>query len=149
MAGNYQELEKDLLPCIAHVIIAKSYKHFVVVYKVDLKRKKILLADPARGIINMTFKDFENITTGNFILLTPRQALPNVLVKNNFAKVLMPFLIKNKKNIIMICVFSFIFTILNILSAYNFKFVLDGAIVNLSKNNLYVISLVMLFVVFI
>ena len=44
--GEVEELNPKILPVIAHGTIKKKYKHYVVVYKVDSKRKKVVIADP-------------------------------------------------------------------------------------------------------
>ena len=37
MSGDMSKIEDDNLPCLAHVIINKKYKHFVVIYKINRK----------------------------------------------------------------------------------------------------------------
>ena len=43
------------LPVIAHVVIDEVYKHYIVIYNIDYQRKKILVADPAKGFITYSF----------------------------------------------------------------------------------------------
>ena len=38
-----EDIDNNKLPCIVHFIINKSYKHFVVLYKIDNKKKKVIL----------------------------------------------------------------------------------------------------------
>ncbi|MDE5574720.1 MAG: peptidase domain-containing ABC transporter [Bacteroidales bacterium] len=56
----HQLLEQAVLPCIVHW----KQNHFVVVYKISNKKNKektkILLADPAHGLINISVTDFSN-----------------------------------------------------------------------------------------
>ena len=54
-----------VLPCIANVIINNTYKHFIVIYKIDFKNNKIVIADPANKIMIMSFDIFKSIFTPN------------------------------------------------------------------------------------
>ena len=44
------------LPCIAHVIVNGNLMHYVVVHKIT--KKQIIIADPGRGIVKLTPKEF-------------------------------------------------------------------------------------------
>ena len=46
-SGEYGDLMKEQMPCIAHVVIDNQLQHFVVVYKID--KKGVLLGDPGKG----------------------------------------------------------------------------------------------------
>ncbi len=46
-SGEYEDLCKEQMPCIAHVVVDKTLNHFLVVYKI--RHNKIYLADPAKG----------------------------------------------------------------------------------------------------
>ena len=41
--GNVTDLTPSDLPCIAHVIVNYSYHHYIVIYKVNLKKQTDLL----------------------------------------------------------------------------------------------------------
>ena len=41
LSGNIEDIDVNNLPCIAHFIINKSYKHFVVLYDFDKKKKQV------------------------------------------------------------------------------------------------------------
>ena len=36
-SGDYEDLMKETMPCIAHVILENQLQHFVVIYKIDTK----------------------------------------------------------------------------------------------------------------
>ena len=59
------------LPCIAHVIINHSYKHYIVIYKVNLKKQTLLIADPATHLKLISFKEFKQIWSGITIHMYP------------------------------------------------------------------------------
>ena len=59
------------LPCIAHVILNGSYKHYIVIYKVNPKRKTLIIADPATTLRKMSFEEFTKIWSGVTIQMYP------------------------------------------------------------------------------
>jgi ATP-binding cassette subfamily B protein len=42
---NLKDL-KVILPCIAHVIINKTYQHYIVIYKINYHKHNLIIADP-------------------------------------------------------------------------------------------------------
>ncbi|WP_157833703.1 cysteine peptidase family C39 domain-containing protein [Acetivibrio straminisolvens] len=54
------------LPLIARVIIDNTLEHFVVVYKI--KGNNIYVADPYKGFLKYSYKDFFSIWTGHIII---------------------------------------------------------------------------------
>ncbi len=92
---RFNNLTDMQLPCIAHVIIDHSYKHYMVLYKIDYKREKILVADPSLGLKKMSFDEFLNISTGIIVEMQPvrkimKEKEPNILlfilnlIRNNY-----------------------------------------------------------------
>ena len=53
------DITQVLLPCIAHLKLSNNLLHFVVIY--EISNSKVLIMDPAKGLINMTLEDFNNI----------------------------------------------------------------------------------------
>ena len=60
---NLEDINKNniILPCIAHVILNNSYKHYVVIKKIDYKKKKITVYDPIGTIKTYTYENFQKI----------------------------------------------------------------------------------------
>ena len=79
------------LPAIAHVIIDNVYKHFRVVYEINWKKKTLYVADPAYGKKRMSFKEFQKITTNNWLILYPNRPIPKEK-KITFLNFIIPFL---------------------------------------------------------
>jgi len=74
--GEYEDLMKEKMPCIAHVVIDDILNHFVVVYKIGIK--KIKIGDPAKGIYTLTRQEFEKMwKSKSVILLKPTNDLLN------------------------------------------------------------------------
>ena len=72
LKGSIDNLKKEDLPIISHVILNKTYKHFIVIYDIDHKNKKLIVMDPAKGKKVLKFSEFNLLTSGNFIYLKPR-----------------------------------------------------------------------------
>ena len=122
-----------VLPCICHVVLDNSYKHFIVVYEVNFEKKYLVIADPAFCIKKISFDDFNRIWSGVVITLYPVSSIPN----NKEVKI-SEFIYKNvvrfKSELFLLIILSFIIICLKIVSSFYFKFVIDG--VSISKNYL-------------
>lgn len=142
VTGDVLDIEDKNLPCIAHVKLDLKYNHFVVIYEIDKKNKHIILADPSRGIIKMDYETFKNISTGNYLFFTPIYQIPLILSDNKLKYTLTTFIYNNRKQIISIIIVSILFTLLNIVTSYNFQFIIDKALTYFSKYNLiYILSI--------
>ena len=137
--GDILKLDNKYLPCIAHVIIDKKYKHFVVIHNIDRKNNYITIADPSRGIIKLDIDKFKSISTNNYLLFIPNKTLPIMNEDNIIKKKLFNFIYNNKNTLITILLFSFIFTLVNLLITFHFQFIIDRAISIKSINNIYFI----------
>lgn len=65
------DMDKITFPLIAYTIINNSYKHFVVIYNIDFKNKKVVIADPMTKIKTMSFDQFKKIFKNILIILYP------------------------------------------------------------------------------
>lgn len=57
------------LPCIAHVVIDQKLLHYIVIHKIT--KKKVIIADPAKGIVKYSPEEFFKIWTGILIFMVP------------------------------------------------------------------------------
>lgn len=119
-------LQKTNIPFIANVIIESSYKHYIVVYKVTDKYIKI--ADPAKGIKNISFKQFYNMWTGINIEMYPVKLIVNE--KPHTIKKIIKLIEIKKTKILIIGILSIIITIISIIGSFFFQFLID----NMNKN---------------
>lgn len=104
-----------VLPCIANVIINNTYKHFIVIYKIDFKNNKIVIADPANKIMVMSFDIFKSIFSGILIILYPNDNIPNYKNNNSF----IPLIIKTHLKLIkQIIILSFFITVFSVISSF-------------------------------
>ena len=105
------------LPVIAHVIINDSYKHYVVIYEVDFRRRRMLIGDPSLGLRRFSFDEFKKMWTGVIITIKPVRKL----IKEEEPKVI-PFVLKlvrpNVKSLILIGGLSFVVSVLAVVTSF-------------------------------
>ena len=65
VSGDMTNIKDNNLPCLAHLSISSKYKHFVVVYKIDINNNKIVIMDPAKGKKVLTISQFKLQSTNN------------------------------------------------------------------------------------
>lgn len=138
---NLDELKGRVkLPCIAHLIINKSYKHYVVIYEINYSKKKIVYMDPNKGICKTTFDEFEKIWSKIIIDIFPIKKIVVLNTKNNIVNLIKEIFYSHKKLAINILVLSFFVTLFSIAGSYYFKVIIDK-INTQSINNFYLISI--------
>ena len=86
VTGKLEEINVNNLPCIVHFIVQKSYKHFVVLYQINDKKKQVVVMDPARGRRVYSYAEFNLLTTSNYLFLKPIKKLPIIKKKNIIKK---------------------------------------------------------------
>lgn len=138
------------LPCIAHVIVNGGLLHYVVIHKIT--KKRIVIADPAKGIVKLTPEEFfGNLTkegespqyqwSGVLIFLTKNE---NFERKNDTKGLFGRFfylLLPQKQLLLHIFVASLLYTILGIVGAFYFKSLVDNILPNSLQKTLMTISI--------
>lgn len=140
---SLEQLNKEnlILPCIAHVVIDGKYKHFVVIYKIDFKNKKIIIADPSCSIKKIAFSEFQKMWSGVLITLYPLKKLP--LTQNiSFIDFLLKIIKLHKTFVFNIIMLSIFITIFSVISSFYMKNILDA----INYNNLTIIFIFFLFI---
>ena len=138
--GNITELSLNNLPCIAHVIVNKNYKHFVVIYKIDTNTKQITIMDPAKGKKILSFAEFNLLSSGNFLLLQPAKKLPIIKRKKILLKIIKTNIKKNKFAFSSLIILTIIYFFLTIAVSFHFKYLLEYAINDKILENAWFIS---------
>ena len=82
MSGKIEDIEVNNLPCIAHLIVNKNYKHFVAIYEIRKDKKQVIIMDPAKGKKNISFSEFHLLSSSYYIFLKPIKQLPLRKKKN-------------------------------------------------------------------
>lgn len=126
------------LPAIAHVVVDGSLLHYVVVHKVT--KEKIIIADPAKGIVKYTPDDFFKIWTGVLIILVPtskfQKGNENQGVLSRFFSLMVP----QKRLLVNIFLSSIMITVFGILASFYFRFIMDDIVPNSTRKTLIALS---------
>jgi ATP-binding cassette subfamily B protein len=71
--GEFGGLRDAPLPAIAHVKTESGYGHFMVLHRV--RGERVVVADPACGVVTLSREEFSQRWTGYLLLLTPDETL--------------------------------------------------------------------------
>ena len=144
LKGELEEINLSNLPCIAHVIVSKTYQHFVVIYEINFKNNKVIIMDPAKGKRVLTIAQFKLMSSNNYLFFIPNKKLPKLINSKIIKQSIIEFSKKDKKSIIFILILTISYFIFNIFSAFHFKYLLDFAIDYRVSNNIKIISTLIL-----
>lgn len=136
---------QDKLPVIAHVIINKSYGHFVVITKIT--EKEITIMDPNGGFKKLSYNEWEKITTKVYLLYKPKNEILKQNKEKSFSKLIFSLLKEYKITLIILLIFSIIYTLCNILLSYQFQFFIP-LISNNNKETIKLIFYLLILVIF-
>lgn len=141
--GKLKDIKNDYLPIIAHVTIDKKYNHFVVIYKIDIKKNKVLLMDPKKGFIFLSFSNFVSISTNYFLVLKKKQVIPKLVEKNSFMSNFFNIVKDYRIVLWVIIIMSLAYIVINTINSYSFKLLFDEVMLTTSSD-LYKIFIVLL-----
>ena len=144
LTGKIENIEVNNLPCIAHFIVNKSYKHFVVLYDINKKKKQVTLMDPAKGKKIISISEFNLLSSNNYIFLKPLKKLPIMQKKNVIYKNIASLFKRNKKTLFIIVILTFSYFIFNIITSFHFKYLLEYSINYSLTKNIYYLSIIMI-----
>lgn len=144
VSGKIEEIEVNNLPCIAHIIVNKNYKHFVVIYQIKKEKKQIVLMDPSKGKKIISFQEFHLLSSNNYIFLKPNKKLPIYKKKNIIYKTIIALYKSNKYKLILIFILTFSTFILSLATSFHFKYLLEYSINYDLTKNIYWISFMLL-----
>ena len=148
LKGKLKSIKSDQLPVICHVTIEKKINHFIVLYKLDYKKNRVLIMDPSKGYLFLSFSEFQNISTGYFILLKPKQVIPKLEENNQIVNIIKTVFIKYKSILFSILFMSLIFTLLNVITSFNYRLLLNEIDVTLSNDLKYIFIFLIILVLF-
>jgi len=140
LTGKLEEINVNNLPCIVHVIVNKSYKHFIVLYQINYKKRQVTIMDPAKGKKVLSFSEYNLLTSGNYLFLTPTKKLPIIKKKNIIIKNVLKTIKLNKLIIIIILILTNSYFILNLIISFHFKILLEYSINYKITENIFLIS---------
>ena len=148
LKGNIEDLNINNTPCIAHVLIKKSYQHFIVIYKINKKNKTLLVADPNdNNIKKISYKEFKLISTNVFIIIKPDKKILYVSENKTFSNFIFNIFKTSSKLIIMLFTISLLISFIQIICSFQFKILLKTVINYKTTYNLIFISLLFLLLI--
>lgn len=145
---SFSELIKEstFLPFIAHIKKNNMF-HFVVIYKLDNIKNKILYMDPGIGFVTENYKTFETKYLKTLIYFSKVKDLPKIKKDNKILKIVLTSLFSNKKHLILLSILSFITFIFSLLDSFVYKYILDTPLKDI--NIYYKLSLIFISFIFI
>lgn len=125
LKGSLNDLKSVIFPCIAHVVIDGSLKHFIVIYEVNYDKEYLIIADPSNKIRKISFSNFTSIWTGVVINLYPVRSIP-ITKDVSINSFIIKNILEHKKTLVILFVISLFAIILKLLSSFYFKFIIEG-----------------------
>jgi ABC-type bacteriocin/lantibiotic exporter with double-glycine peptidase domain len=122
--GKITKITKELLPCIAHIIDENNFFHYIVILSINNQKNTIKIMDPAYGILNMSFEEFNNKSTGIFLIF--EKQITKAKKDKRFRKIIYNIFSENKKLILSSLFLSFILVFLSLLFSYYLKIVMTN-----------------------
>lgn len=123
-----KDLTTKYLPCIAHVIKDKSYYHYIVIFEIDFKNKKILIFDPACGLLEKDYEYVNDIKTGIFVVF---DKIINKRYKDKrFKNCIKDIFLENKFMFLKTFILSLIFIFLSLIFNYYLKTIISYLEIN-------------------
>lgn len=121
--GEYEELMKESMPCIAHVVLEDGLQHFMVLYKID--SKGVIVGDPGKGLTRLSKDQFIEIWQQKaVILLKPKTDLYNYKPPG-WVEWIVGYLKKQQAWIYQTLFLGIVYTILGLLTAIFVQWIID------------------------
>ncbi|MBE6150040.1 MAG: peptidase domain-containing ABC transporter [Firmicutes bacterium] len=133
--------ENIILPCIAYVLLNNTYQHYVVIDKINFKKKKIYIKDPIGKNYIKTFEEFEKIYKDILIYLYPVKNIvnyKNLSCKKFIYNIISPS-IPQLYHVILLSVFI---TIFSIIGTFYMQIMIDN--IDTTKSKIYFLFIIFL-----
>ncbi len=116
------------LPAIAHIINDKNMYHYVVIQNIN--KDKIVISDPAKGVLEYNLEDFYKFWTGILILIDKTMDIKKININKIDFWTFFKSIKLQKILIYNIIIISFIILFLGIFTSLYFKIVVDYVLKN-------------------
>lgn len=144
-SGEYEDLYKENMPCIAHVVVENSLNHFLVVYKI--RKDKIFLADPGKGKYWISKEKFLLMWKSKaVILISPGKDLLNQNVPSWFDW-LFSYIMQQRSWVYQVLFLGFVYTFIGLITALFIQLLIDDFIPGKDYSKIFYTS-VFLIVIF-
>ena len=139
LKGEIDNIDKSMLPLIAHTTKNKL-KHFIVIYDMIEEKDKVIIMNPECGRQVISYSELSLMSTHYFIYLKPISKIPIFKYEKVIDKNIKTFIINNKELIIIISFLTILYLLLNILSSFHIKYLINYSINYNITNNIKIIS---------
>ena len=148
--GTEEALTSDLdTPCIAHVVVDDGLLHFVVIHKI--KDGKLIIADPAAGLVHLTIDEFTGKKkptkgrhtykwSGVIVVLEKTDEAPTMARSKGGIRKALEVLLTHRGILAAVFVASVLFSAAGILSSFFLKEILDNILPNALEKTLAAVS---------
>lgn len=143
--ADLESINNVILPCIAHTTIDAKYNHYIVIYKINYKKKTLIIADPASSIKVISFNEFNKIWTNVLLLMHPIKNIP-IYKKHSILKFTVEVLTSNKSLVISMFMLSFIITFFTIMSSFFIQILLSLISLDYTFNKILLITIIFVFI---
>lgn len=147
--GSFSQIDRKRLPCIAHIVYQKKYQHFVVVYQVDMKSKMVEIMDPAKGRVLLSISEFQLLSSGYYLYLSPVKKLPVFYEKKTLSLFIRNFFKHYRFYFFLIFLFSIIVLFCQLILSFHFQYLYDYSVQSSIYSIVFNISFFLLFFYFI
>jgi len=127
------------VPCIAHIAKEQQY-HFIVIYKISKTKVWVADPDPTIGKRIYTHDEFYSFWTGYLVLVSRGEHFRKKVESPGLFHRFLPVLNPHKSTIAHTIIASIVMTLLGILGAMYFRFLVDDILFAESRLTLHVIS---------
>ncbi len=145
---DINQLSSISSPFIAHVVLKKTFMHYIVIYNINYKKHTIKIMDPSIGLINISFDKFKKIWTNIIITLIPIDKIISLNKNNTFLKIVNNIIFAYKNIIIVCIIIYFIIYILTIIISLQLKTIIDNININNNRNYYIIIIIIFLSILF-
>ncbi len=145
--ANLSHLQEIQLPAIAHVVDEVGYGHFVVVFRT--RKGRVLIGDPAGGLVWTTHEEFQRRWTGNLLLAYPQPQQPiHPLGKQRTAwQRFLELAVPHRGILCEVVVCALLMTLLATLTSFFIQHLVDSVLVRMERSLLNALGIGMALVV--
>ena len=138
--GDLSNINENNLPCLAHLVLHKSYQHFVVIYGIDRKKQLVTIMDPAKGKRVISMAEFRLLSSNYFLYLKPVKPIPKMMRKKNILQLAFRFFSQKRKLFLILVCLSFVSLFCQIVGAFHMKYLLESGVMDSLSSNIVVIT---------
>ncbi len=133
------DLAEAPVPCVVHTEVRTAQPHYQVLYKVE--QDAVHLACPDQGLIRMTKDAFHAQWSGILLLLSPNGEVRAQVRRPGKVARLLHLLLPHRRTIAAIFGLSLLYTLIGIVTAFYYQYLLDELVPNRQLSLLHALSI--------